>query len=200
MKPHYYSYSFCFNALKKRTLKVFILLNCFSLLLIRPSFAEEKLKTAESSAKRGDYKTAYGILLQLYASQNQELENSRQLIEFYRNKLKKMESNPQVDASYERSEAAKRLWREAYNLQRTAVFTKVGREKEDMLEDAIAKYREITANYPETKEAEEAQYRIGRIHLKFLKNRQRAKEEFGKYLELYPQGEYAEEIKKEVGS
>jgi len=178
--------------------RTFILLVSFVFFAIPHSFAQKNAKSAQAYAKKGDYQSAYEILLKLYSSQKEELKNARQLIDFYRNKLRQMESDPRADVSYERGEAAKRLWREAWELQRTAVFTKFGSEKEDMLEDALLKYREITTKYPGTKEAEEAQYRIGRIHAKFLKNRLKAKEAFEKYLALYPQGDFAEEIRKEL--
>lgn len=139
-------------------------------------------------------------LIQELGAKDKEIEQLKDLVDFYQKKLKRFEetSSEGSATSYEKIEAAHRLWQEAWNLQRTAVFKKLGREKEEMLDDAIEKFRQIVALYPQAQEADEAQYRIGKIYEKFIKNHRKAKEEFEKYLDQYPRGKFVSEAQEEL--
>ncbi len=168
-------------------------------LIILIVFSNISFAKQESSVQNYENKTPQE-LIQIIEKKDKKIEKLRNLVRFYRKKLEQFEQTPfqGTPASYEKIEAAHRLWQEAWNLQRTAIFKKMGQEKEDMLEEAIEKFRQIVALYPETKEADEAQYRIVRIYDKFLKDHLRAKEERKKYLEHYPRGEFSGVIKEEL--
>ncbi len=181
-----------------KILTVVIITTCFALIVSSRSvsFATEKPIVETYQNKTPEE------LIQIIEKKDKKIKKLRNLVHFYQKKLTQIEQTPfqGSPASYEKIEAAHRLWQEAWNLQRTAIFKKLGQEKEDMLEEAIEKFRQIVALYPETKEADEAQYRIVRIYDKFLKDHSKAKEERKKYLERYPRGEFSREIKDELGS
>ena len=183
-------------------MKTLLILIVLFLLLGQGRFAdsdEPDLGRARTAADKNDFEKAYHIALDAIQVRDQKIQNLTGLVEFYREKLKTLETAPQTSSiSIETIENAERLWREAWNLQRTAIFKKVGREKTEMLMEAIEKFRNIVTSYPSAKRAQEAQYRIGRIYSKFLKDHQKAKEEFDNYLQNYPNGNYTKEIQEEI--
>lgn len=156
-------------------------------------------ETSMKYAKEGKYPEAYQTQSELLTQKNKKIKKLKELVRFYRKRLKALENaEPPATNSYEETDNAKQLWQNAWDMQRTAIFKKVGREKEDLLEDAVAKYSEIIMQYPKSKEAEDAQFRIGRIYCKFLKDRRRGQVEYQKYLERFPQGEHAGEARDEL--
>lgn len=142
-----------------------------------------------------DYKKAYEESLTVIEELQTEIKNLQGLVEYYKGELAKSNNPPEaVDHSY--NEAANRLWASAWNLQHDGVFKKSGKEKEEYLYRAVDTYKRIVIDYPYSNKAEEAQYRIGRVYYKFIKDYRLAEQELQRYVDMYPKGRFTSEAKE----
>lgn len=142
-----------------------------------------------------DYKKAYEESLGIIDKLQAEIKNLEGLVEYYKGELSKLNNPPEIiDYSY--NDAANRLWASAWNLQHDAVFKKSGKEKEEYLYRAVDTYKRIVIDYPYSNKAEEAQYRIGRIYYKFIKDYKLADVELQKYVDMYPKGRFTSEARE----
>lgn len=158
------------------------------------AFSSDVLEEAKSLANSGDYKKAYEKALAVIDEMDKEIKNKEGLVKYYKDELARLAKPlPIADRAY--NEAANTLWASAWDLQHDGVFKKVGKEKQEYLERAVKTYRRIIIDYPLSNKAEEAQYRIGRIYYKFLKDDKKAEEEFQKYLDSYPNGMFASDVR-----
>lgn len=142
-----------------------------------------------------DYKKAYEESLGIIDKLQAEIKNLEGLVEYYKGELSELNNPPEIiDYSY--NDAANRLWASAWNLQHDAVFKKSGKEKEEYLYRAVDTYKRIVIDYPYSNKAEEAQYRIGRIYYKFIKDYKFADVELQKYVDMYPKGRFTSEARE----
>jgi len=161
-------------------------------------FAEENLKgEADTLARQGEYQKAYEKLLSVVENLESDITNLKGLVEYYKEQAEKS-SKPSVSMDYTYNEAANALWASAWALQHDGVFKKTGQEKEDCLRRAVDTYRRIVVDYPNSAKSEEAQYRIARIYYKFLKDKEKANEEYQKYLNQYPNGKFSGEAAETI--
>lgn len=178
--------------------KIIIIGLMFFLLFNENLFSSDEIEEAESLARQGEYQKAYEKLLAVVDEMRGELENMQGLVQYYKSELAKLNNPPQaVDYSY--NESANRLWASAWDMQHDGIFKKVGQEKEECLQKAVDLYKRIVIDYPYSNKAEEAQYRIGRIYFKFIKDNKLAEIELQRYLNMYPKGMYASEAREMLG-
>lgn len=158
-------------------------------------FSSNEIEDAQTLARQGEYQKAYEKLLVAIGEMEGEMKNLQGLVQYYKDELTKLNNPPQVmDYSY--NESANRLWASAWNLQHDGIFKKTGNEKEEYLQKAVDLYKRIVIDYPNSNKAEEAQYRIGRIYYKFIKDNQLAEIELQRYLNMYPKGMYASDVRE----
>lgn len=159
------------------------------------AFCSDGIEEAKELAGQGDYEKAYEKLLVILEEMQGEIKNLQGLVGYYKDELTKVNNPPQiVDYSY--NEAANRLWASAWNFQHDGIFKKAGKEKEEYLQKAVDTYKRIIIDYPYSNKAEEAQYRIGRIYYKFIKDYELASVELQRYINMYPKGRFVSEAKE----
>ena len=173
--------------------------NYFIIFLLCPCllFAESTTEVEEAKrlAEEGDYQRAYEKLVVVVKELQSELDNLGGLVEYYKEKVSEFSGDrPQV-IDYKYNEAANRLWASAWRMQHDGIFKKMGREKEEYLQKAIDTFKRIVIDYPYADKAEEAQYRVGRIYYKFLKEYSLAEIELERYLNMYPKGKYTSDAR-----
>lgn len=160
---------------------------CLSCLTV---FASGITEDASREAEAGNYKKAYSLLSSDYYNLQRELEEKQKLLDVYRRELDKLEKERadllKSAGRGQTSADAERIWKEAWRIQRTAIHEKRGKEKKQMLLEAIETFREIIVNHPLSVRASDAQYRIGRLYYKFLDNKRKGSEEFRKFVRDYP--------------
>lgn len=176
-----------------RRIVVFLIL----VILHMPSdgFSSDMATEAKALANTGDYQKAYEKLLVVLDEKETEIKNEQGLTKYYKDELARI-TGPQPSGDRTYNEAANSLWASAWDLQHDGVFKKVGKEKEEYLNRAVETYKRIVIDYPYSNKAEEAQYRIGRIYYKFIKDDKRAKDAFQRYLDMYPKGSFASEVRE----
>lgn len=165
------------------------------LLLCGNAFGSDAIDDAKLLAEKGGYKEAYEKLLKVIEEMQKEIVNMEGLVQYYKGELNKI-TTPQPVVDYSYNESANALWASAWNYQHDGVFKKTGREKEEYLHRAVDTYKRIVIDYPYSNKAEEAQYRIGRVYYKFIKDNKKAEEELQRYLDMYPNGRFASEVKE----
>ena len=178
----------------KKTQSAFRWLGLFIVFLFAQSFlcAESSCSVDEAKklAEDGAFKDAYEKLVIVVKELQAELGNLEGLVEYYKEELEKLSGGrPQV-IDYKYNEAANRLWASAWRLQHDGVFKKMGKEKEECLQKAIDTFKRIVIDYPYADKAEEAQYRVGRVYYRFLKEYKSAETSLERYLNMYPKGNY----------
>lgn len=167
----------------------------FVILGLMVSSSAFSIEEAEILADKGEYKEAYEKLLSVVKELQSELENLEGLVEYYKEEVAKLSGGrPQV-IDYKYNEAANRIWASAWRMQHDGVFKKMGKQKEECLQKAIDTFKRIVIDYPYADKAEEAQYRVGRIYYKFLKDYELAEVELQRYLKMYPKGKYASDAR-----
>lgn len=183
----------------KKTRSAFRWSGLFIIFLFAQSFfcAESfcSVDEAKKLAEQGAFKDAYEKLIVVVKELQSELENLEGLVKYYKEELDKISGGrPQV-IDYKYNEAANRLWASAWRMQHDGVFKKMGKEKEECLQKAIDTFKRIVIDYPHADKAEEAQYRVGRVYYRFLKEYKSAEAELERYLNMYPKGNYAGDVK-----
>ncbi len=149
-----------------------------------------EIEEAKTLAGSGKYREAYERLLPLAENLQIEITNLQGIVKYYKNELTRVDAPPR-EMDYAYNEAANRLWSSAWSLQHDGVFKKTGREKDEYLQKAVDTYRQIVINYPLSAKAEDAQYRMGRIYYKFIKDYKLAEHELQRYMNMYPRGKFA---------
>ncbi len=157
-------------------------------------FADE-IEEAKALANGGEYQKAYEKMSNVVRQLQDEVKNMEGLLHHYKDELAKV-TGPQktVDRSY--NEAANSLWASAWSVQHDGVFKKTGKEKDEYLQRAVDTYKTIVIDYPYSNKAEEAQYQIGKLYYKFMKDYKRAADEFNRYIGMYPNGRFTSEAKE----
>lgn len=180
---------------KSKIQKISIVVLVFIFFLASSAFCSDGIEEAKELADKGDYKKAYERLVVILEEMHGEIKNLQGLVQYYKDELAKINNPPQiVDFGY--NEAANRLWASAWNFQHDGIFKKAGKEKEEYLQRAVDTYKRIVIDYPYSNNAEEAQYRIGRIYYKFIKDYELASAELQRYINMYPKGRFASEAKE----
>lgn len=159
------------------------------------TFAVGIVDSAKDLADKGEYKEAYEVLLEAVEELQGDVDNLQGVVQYYKDKIAESDNPPEV-VDYSYNQAANRLWATAWNLQHDGVFKKTGRDKEEYLQRSIDTYRRILIDYPYSNKAEEAQYRIGRIYYKFIKDYELAAKEYEKYVNMYPKGKFSSDAKQ----
>ena len=151
---------------------------------------ENRLDDIEKMVREEDYKNAYIQLLEVVKNLKEELDNANEVSKFYKEKTSGRK-NEYVPADLSLQKAAQSLWTSAWRKQHDGIFRKTGKEKEKCLNEAVGLYKRIYIDYPNTDKASEAQYRVGRIYYKFLKDYENAEIALDRYMNMYPNGKYA---------
>lgn len=183
-------------------MKLIILLILLFLFPLAQGWAEANDVSAQAKelAKAGNYQQAYELLLGAVTNLQEEIKNINGVLCYYKEEVAKLKGEgqqPVVDLAY--NKAANRLFASAWRYQHDGVFKKTGKEKEEFLNKAVAVYKRIVIDYPHADKAEEAQYRVGRVYYKFLKEHQPAEVELQRYLNQYPKGRYASDVRSMLG-
>lgn len=169
--------------------RTFIILSVFFISSLPSLISAGDIEKAKEEYDSGNYKKAYDMLILEYISMEKEIEEKNQLLDAYRTELERIENEQKRLKSRPaglQNEEAERIWKEAWSIQRTAIHEKSGKERDQLLVNAIDLFREITLDYPDSARAAEAQYRIGRLYYRYLGNRKKGYDEFQKFLQAYP--------------
>ncbi len=141
------------------------------------------------------------MLFEILKEKDQEISRQKKVIKFYREELKRLEGEKEtlsrgMDIAVANIEAT-RLFREGWKWQHKGIFESSDpREKRKNLLKAIEIFRKIVVTYPYSEKADDAQYRIGRLYFRYLKEREKARVELEKLLQNYPQSEFVEQAKE----
>ncbi|GEM_PF-3002566 len=168
--------------------------------LFYPLYGGEKERAAKL-CKEGNYKEASAILWNIIKNQEEELENRKKVIEFYRSEIERLErEKKEIGKGVEQATVnldAARLFREGWKWQHKGIFdAKDEKEKREYLNKAVGIFRQIVVRYPQAEKADDAQFRLGRIYFAFLKEYGKAEVELRRLLEMYPDSEFVDEAKR----
>ena len=169
-------------------------------LLVFPLYSGEREKAMELWEK-GEYREAGEILWNIIKNQEEELENQKKVIEFYKKEIHRLEKEKkEIGKGVEQATVnldAARLFREGWKWQHKGIFdARDEKERKECLEKAIEIFRKIVVRYPQAEKADDAQFRVGRIYFAFLKEYGKAEVELRKFLEMYPDSEFVDEVNR----
>jgi outer membrane protein assembly factor BamD (BamD/ComL family) len=89
-------------------------------------------------------------------------------------------------------------WKKAYELQHKAIFDLSRKAAIPVFEEAIKEYRVLVEYYPHSKRAPQAQRQIAWIYQTQLKDEAKARIEWKKLIEFFPNSTYASEARSFV--
>ena len=134
---------------------------------------------------------------QLIDNQVQELEQQRQQMEQQQAAL---EQAPRMPEGFADNYSADKQYEIAYGLQHIAIFDVRRKDAPPYFEKAVEEFRKLVEQYPTADKADDAQYRIGKIYHRYLRDYPKARQEYQLLLEKYPDSEYGDEAREALAN
>lgn len=159
----------------------------FNILRRQQQSLEQLMRRSQDQQKTIEQQT------QLIDKQVQELEQQRQEMEQQRVAL---EQSPRVPEGFADNYSADKQYEIAYGLQHIAIFDVRRKDAPPYFEKAIEEFRKLVEQYPTADKADDAQYRIGKIYHRYLKDYSKARAEYQDLLDKYPDTEYGDEARE----
>jgi TolA-binding protein len=130
---------------------------------------------------------------QLLEQQAQQMEQQKQEIEQQKEQLT---AAPRMPEGFADNYSADKQYDVAYQLQHVAIFDVRRKDAPPYFKRAAKEFAKLVEKFPNADKADDAQYRIGKIYHRYLKDYSRAIQEYQRLLELYPESEYVDDARE----